>query len=108
MADNKKTRYDKKKKTMWVYREYEKPKTLVPNDELKTWNEQRKRGETEDGQPLEHVNYVFPSEQTAEYNHQPLSFSNIGVYVGDLDDKEKYQSEEGDPEFETRKDFGIE
>jgi hypothetical protein len=107
MAD-KKRRYDKKNKTMWVYRDYDKPKTLVPSAELKGWVEQRKAGETEDGEPLEQVNYVFADEQSAQYNHQPLSFSNVGVFVGDLDDNEKYQSEEGDPEFETRKDFGIE
>lgn len=107
MAD-KETRYDKKKKTMWVYRDFDKPKTLVPSDELQGWVKQKQAGETNDGDPLEHVNYVFPSEQAAEYNHQPLSFSNLGVYVGDLDDHKKYQSEEGEPEFSTKKDFGME
>ncbi|QDG54621.1 hypothetical protein FIV42_28910 [Persicimonas caeni] len=107
MAD-KKTRYDKKNKTMWVYREFDKSKTLVPSDELQGWVKQKQSGETDDGEPLEHVNYVFADEQTAEYNHQPMSFSNLGVYVGDLDDHEKYQSEEGEPEFSTKKDFGIE
>lgn len=106
MAD-KKTRYDKSNKTMWVYRKFDKPKTLVPNDELKSWAERRKAGETDKGEPLEQVNYVFADAQTAEYNHQPMSFSKLGVYVGDLDDHEKYQSAEGDPDFETRKDFGM-
>ncbi len=108
MADTKKTRYDKKHKTMWVYREFDKPKTLVPNAELQQWVDQRKAGQTDDGDPLETVNYVFSSEQSAEYNHQPMSFTKIGVYVGDLDDHDKYQSDDGEPSFDTREDFGIE
>lgn len=108
MADNKKTRYDKKHQTMWVYHDFDKPKTLVPADELKDWSNQRNKGETKDGRPLAQVNYVFAHEQSAEYNHQPLAFAKMGVYVGDLDDSEPYQSDDGEPSFETRKDFGIE
>jgi hypothetical protein len=107
MAD-KKTRYDENDKTMWVYRKYDKPKTLVPSGELKSLVEQKKAGETADGDPLARVNFVFADEETAEYNHQPLSFSKFGVFVGDLDDNEKYESDDGEPDFETRKDFGIE
>ncbi|MFP4597360.1 MAG: hypothetical protein ACOC9J_05215 [Persicimonas sp.] len=106
MAD-KKTRYDEDTATMWVYRTFGKPKTLVPQDELQSWTKRLKEGKTADGDDLEQVNYVFGDEQTAEYNHQPLSFSNLGVYVGDLDSPEKYQSSEGEPSFETKKDFGI-
>lgn len=108
MADTTKTRYDKKHKAMWVYRKFDKPKTLVPNAELKGWVDKRNDGQTDDGQPLKAVNYVFADSQTAEYNHQPMAFSKIGVYVGDLDDHDKYQSEGGEPSFDTREDFGIE
>ena len=108
MADNKKTRYDKKKKTMWIYREFEEPKTLVPSEELKDWVDLKQRGTSDDDEPIETVNYVFPDEKTAEYNHQPLSYSGLGNYVGDLDDNEKYDSGDDDLDFETRKDFGIE
>jgi hypothetical protein len=107
MAETK-TRYDKNTKTMWVYRTFDKPKTLVANVELKGWIEQRKAGQTDDDEPLEQVNYVFDDPKSAEYNHQPMSFSKFGVYIGDLDDHQKYQSSEGDPDFETREDFGIE
>lgn len=107
MADQE-TRYDEKAATMWVYRDYAEPKTLVPKDELKSWVERKNAGETDQGKPLDRVNYVFGSEETAEYNSQPLSFSNIGVYTGNLDDPKKYQSSEGEPSFDTKKDFGIE
>lgn len=102
------SRYDKDTATVWVYRDFDKAKTLVPKGELKGWVKQRKEGKTRDGEPLEHVNYVFADKATAEYNHQPLSFTDIGVYTGDLDNPKPYESDEGSPDFDTREDFGIE
>lgn len=104
MADEK-MRYDKDDATMWVYQSG--MKSLVPKQDLKNWVERLKAGQTRDGEPLEHVNYVFGDQKNAEYNHQPLTFSNIGVYLGDLDNPKKYEAPDGDPDFETKKDFGI-
>ena len=100
-----KTRYDSDTHTMWVYRDFDEVKTLVPGDELKDWQSQKQAGETEDGEPLSRVNFVFASEETAEYNHQALAFADFGTYVGDLDSPTEYGGET--PEFSTKKDFGI-
>jgi hypothetical protein len=102
------TRYDGKEKTLWVYRKFDEPKTLVPSDELQKLTKQLQSGKTADGEPLKHINVVFSDEQSAEYNHQPLTFSKLGVFVGDLDDSTRYRAEDGDPSFDTRSDFGIE
>lgn len=104
----KQKRYDDDAKTMWVYRVFDKPKTLVPRDELQEWSQRLDEGELSDGRPLEGVHYVFSNEATAEYNHQPLSFAKLGVHVGDLEDNEPYESPEGGPDFDTKEDFGIE
>ncbi len=101
------TEYDEDESTMWVYYDFDDPQTLVPNDELRTWIAALEEGETDDGRPLEDVNYIFDDEGSAEYNHQALSFANIGTYVGSLDDPELFESDEGAPDFETREDFGI-
>lgn len=100
-------RYDEKTKTMWIYKDLG-PDELVPNEELRDWVEQKKIGETADGRPIDAVNYVFADPKCAEYNAQPLSFASMGVYTGNLDSPEKYDSAEGSPEFDTKEDFGIE
>jgi hypothetical protein len=100
-----KTRYDADTETMWVYRKFDKDKTLVPTDELNLWQSKKKAGQTEDGDPLKHVNYVFGAAETAEYNAQPLSFADLGVYVGSLDSPKEYDGET--PDFSTKEDFGI-
>jgi|SRR5690554_2571655 len=105
---NSETRYDASQKALWVYREFDDAKTLLPPAELQGWSKQLQSGKTPAGEALEHINIVFSQQKTAEYNHQPLSFSKIGVYYGDLDNAQPYQSEDGDPGFDTRSDFGIE
>lgn len=104
MGKNEK-KYDADTETMWVYREFDKDKTLIPTEELNLWQSKKKAGRTEDGDPLTHVNYVFGSAETAEYNAQPLSFADFGVYVGELDSPEEYEGET--PDFSTKEDFGI-
>lgn len=101
-------RYDDKTKTAWIYYDFKDPETLVPNDELRKWIKALKDGETEDGRDLETVNYVFDDAASAEYNFQALSYGNIGTFVGTIDDCERYESEEGAPDFDTKEDFGIE
>lgn len=105
---NSKTRYDASKNILWVHREFEEPKTLLPSGELEGWVNQLQSGETPAGEPLSRINIVFSEEATAKYNHQPLTFSKLGVYYGTLDDPTRYQSQDGDPDFDTRSDFGIE
>lgn len=102
------TRYDASKKALWVSREFDTAKTLLPSAELQGWVKQLKSGKTPAGEALSQINIVFSEEKTAEYNHQPLTFSKIGVYYGDLQNPTRYKSADGDPEFDTRSDFGIE
>lgn len=101
-------RYDESTETYWIYYDFRDAETLVPNDELRDWISALKEGETEDGESVEAVNYVFSDEQAAEYNFQALAYAGIGTYVGDLDDYEQYKSPEEAPDFDTEEDFGIE
>jgi hypothetical protein len=101
-------RYDEDEATFWVHYDFDDPQTLVPNDELRDWIAALDAGETDDGDPVEAVNYVFADEGSAAYNHQALAYADIGTYVGSLDDHEIFESEEGTPDFEAREDFGIE
>jgi|GEM_PF-1993353 len=101
------TRYDASQKTLWVYRKFDNSKTLLPGAELQSWVKQLQSGETPAGEPMSRINIVFAEEQTAAYNHQPLTYSKLGVYYGDLDSATRYHGEEGDPDFDTRSDFGI-
>ena len=98
-------KYDGKSKTMWLFRDYDVAETLVPNDELMQWSKAVREGKTRDGQPLEAVNYVFPTASTAEYNHSALAFASVGTHVGDLKKSSSY--DEDTPSFSTRDDFGI-
>ena len=107
MAESK-SRYDEKEKTLWIYRKFDKPMTLIPGDELQTWSKERETGKTADGKPVKWINVVFGDEQSAEYNHQPLVYCKLGVFVGDLDSPQAYKADEADPSFDTRSDFGIE
>ena len=98
-----KQRYDSATKSVWVLCDTDGD-TLVPNDELRTWVAALKSGETSDGKDLSAVNYVFSDRESAEYNQQPLGFSNIGTYVGSLDNPVSL----GDaPSFDTKEDFGV-
>lgn len=103
--DKTQKRYESDTETMWVYRRFDDAMTLVPTEELNLWQSKKKAGMTEDGEPLTHVNYVFHSAETAEYNAQPLSFADLGVYVGDLDNPSEYDGDT--PDFTTKEDFGI-
>lgn len=100
-------RYDEDTETIWVAHDFREQETLVPNEELRKWMSVVQKGETEDGRSVEEVNYIFADEANAAYNHQALSYGNIGTYVGTHDDREPYEPEEGTPEFDTKKDFGI-
>jgi len=100
--------YDQETKTAWVYQSYDDPQTLVPNEQLRTWIEALKRGETDDGRAVERVCYVFDQKGAAEYNHQALAYANIETWVGDRDDANRFEPEGGSPEFGTETDFGIE
>lgn len=107
MAESK-SRYDKKNQTLWIYRKFDKPMTLIPKDELQAWSKELGAGESADGKPLKSINIVFGDEQSAEYNQQPLAYAKLGVFVGDLDNPARFSGSEEAPSFETRSDFGIE
>ena len=100
-------RYDKKSKTMWLFRDYDEAETLVPNEELTGWSKAVRQGETQSGEPLKAVNYVFANDATAEYNHSALSFAQVGTHVGTLERPEAFDGGEDAPSFSTREDFGI-
>jgi hypothetical protein len=102
MAANR--RYDDKTRTLWVFRSYDEPETLVPNDEIKGWIEVLKSGETDGGEAIDSINYVFASDKTAEYNHHALGFARIGTFTGSLNDPKSFGEA---AEFGVRSDFGI-
>jgi len=101
-------RYDEDTETVWVAYDFREPETLVPNEQLREWISVVQKGETEDGRSVAEVNYVFAEEASAAYNYQALAYGDIGTYVGTLEDCEPYESDEDAPDFETKKDFGIE
>lgn len=98
-------RYDAKTHTLWLFREYDDPDTLVPSQEVQGYSKQLRDGKTDSGQPLKQVNYVFSHEDTAEYNHHALAFSRLGTYLGDLDSPRAFDQDA--PSFGTGDDFGI-
>ena len=97
-------RYDEQSKTLWLYRDYDDPDTLVPNDELRSWSKAARDGRMPDGRPLSSVRYVFANDQTASYNQSALSYACIETYTGSLDAPKKL---DGAPSFEPKEDFGI-
>ena len=97
--------YDASSKTMWVTSDADGD-TLVPHEELERWVQIKKQRATPEGQPVEHVNYVFRHRDGAEYNHQALAFTGLGTFVGDRDRQERFDNDET-PSFGTRADFGI-
>lgn len=107
MSDTHERRYDEDDQTMWVFYDFDEPKTLVPNDELRTWIKALKKGETPDGEPLKSVCYVLADEASASYNHQALAYANIDVFTGSIDDPTPFEPEGETPDFDTRSDFGI-
>lgn len=99
--------YDDDTETAWVYQSYDDPQTLVPNEQLRAWIEALKRGETDDGQSIDRVCYVFEQKAAAEYNFQALAYANIETWVGTREDAETYKPEGGAPEFPEETDFGM-
>ncbi len=99
-------RYDRTTKTQWLFRRYDDPDTLVPEDEVRQWSKALRDGQGADGQSLSKVNYIFADEDTAEYNHHALAFARLGTYVGSLDRHRRYGEDET-PSFDTKDDFGI-
>ncbi len=96
--------YDADNRTIKVYRSFQKPKTLVPKDELKRWTNVVDAGRDDQGRKVDAVRYVFDEEETAEYNHQPVAFAGLKTFVI-RDGKEVPWGEE--PKFSVREDFGI-
>lgn len=101
-------RYDEDTETVWVAYDFQDPQTLVPNEELRKWMSVVQKGETEDGRSVDAVHYIFADEASADYNYQALEYGDIGTYVGTHDDCEPYEPEGDTPDFDTKKDFGIE
>lgn len=98
-------RYDSINKTMWLFRAYDDPDTLVPDAEVNAWGVQLRAKKTESGQVLERVCYVFEHEGTAKYNKDMLAFARIETYTGALSRPTPFGG--APPTFETAEDFGI-
>jgi hypothetical protein len=98
-------RYDESTQTLWIHSNATGD-DLIPNEEIQQWIDALGGGQTPDGRPLQHVNYVFADADAAEYNHQPLKFARVGTFVGDLEDNEPYDADDG-VSFDTKADFGI-
>lgn len=97
--------YDADNRLIKVYRGFDKPKTLVPKDELKRWTNVVDAGRDDRGRKVDAVRYVFHDEKTAEYNHQPVAFAGLEAYVVRDGSEEPWGDE---PDFSVREDFGIE
>lgn len=100
----KRIEYDAAAKRIKVYRSFPKAKTLVPNEELKTWTSVLKSGQDDQGRSVKSVRYVFDDAATAKYNQQPLTFSGLETYVTDGGRETPLGD---DPNFSVREDFGI-
>lgn len=99
-------RYDERTQTMWLYRDYADPDTLVPDEEARQWSKALREGKGPQGRALRAVHYVFAHEDTAEYNHHALAFARLGTYTGTLEDPKAWGDDDA-PSFETKEDFGI-
>ncbi len=97
--------YDASNKTMWLFREYDDPDTLVPSDESSSWSAQLRAGKTTSGKPLSAVSYVFSARGTAEYNRDALAFARIGTHVGTLEEHAPLDGSA--PSFDAKDDFGM-
>ena len=102
---NSKDHYDASSKVYWLYRDYDDPDTLVPNDELKAWSKVAREGKSDKGEQVKAVNYIFANAGTAEYNSSALSFVKLGTYVGKIGSAKPFDGE--DVSFDTREDFGM-
>lgn len=101
--------YDADEKALWIARRFPQPKTRVAKDEVLHWVRFLKNGETtDDGRPVDSVNYLFIDEETAAYNYQTLAFADLGVFYKDGGNRIPYIPPDGEVEFDVRKDFGIE
>ncbi len=102
-----KQKYDASSRTLSVYRGFDKTRTLVPADEVKSVIAMLREKKNAEGQEIAHVKYVFEDAGTAEYNHQALAFAGIETFVGDEKHSKLYESDDGMPGFSVREDFGI-
>ena len=102
-------KYDADTETLWVEFDLGADE-LVSRQTLDKHRALLKQGETEDGDPLETVYFVFTDKEAALYNRQPLAFVGIEPYVGTLEDNEPLHNleDEDGPEFTTEEDFRIE
>lgn len=98
-------RYDAATKTLWVFRAYDDPFSLMDEQEVRTLSHAVRDGQWE-GKPLSRVGVVFGHEDTAEYNHHALAFARLGTYIGTLDAPVAYDTDD-EATFEAREDFGI-
>lgn len=100
--------YDEDEKALWVSRRFFQPKSRVSRDEVMHWVRfLQDEATTDDGRPVEQVNYLFIDEETAAYNYQTLKFANLGVYYKEGGNRVRYIPEDGEAEFDARADFGI-
>lgn len=101
--------YDEDQKTLWVTRRFFQPRSRVSRDEVMHWVQfLQDEARTEDGRPVEQVNYLFVDEETAAYNYQTLSFARIGVFYKDGGNRIPYVPEDGPQQYDVRSDFGLE
>jgi len=99
--------YDPENQALWVARRFFQPKSRVSKDEVMHWTKILKEGgTTDDGRPIEAVNYLFVDEESAAYNYQTLSFANIGVYYKEGGNRIEYVPDD-ETDFQVRKDFGV-
>jgi len=100
--------YDAEEQTLWVARRFFDVKTRVPKDELMHWAKFLKNERcTEDGRPVQQVNYLFIDEATAAHNYQALTFIGLGVYYQEGGNRIPYLPSDGPMSVQTRVDAGI-
>lgn len=95
--------YDQNSKTVWVPCGLDAD-TLVPGSETRHWSDVLRTGALADGREVQHINYLFEDEGSAEYNQSALSFMKIGTWVGNTQSARPLA---GGPAFTIQKDFGL-
>jgi hypothetical protein len=100
--------YDPDTETLWIARRFFDLNTRLPKEELRQWAQFLKRNDTtDDGRPVQKVNYLFIDPQSAAANYQALTFVGVGVFYQEGGNRLPYIPPGGAVKFEVQTDFGI-
>ena len=100
--------YDAETRSMWIARRFFRAQTRVARDEITQWVRLLKNErQTEDGRPVEAINYLFIDRETAACNYEVLTYAGLGVYHQEGGNRIPYLPDDSEIEFDVRADFDI-